>query len=279
MLQDKMTKVDDAIEIDEVTARWVEDHCARNSMFRDLLTPARARELLRRNDGNRRMVKQVQANLENDIRTGKWQYNGESIIVSKDGKLNDGAHRCRAVVATGIAVSVSFVFGVERESRFTVDQGAARTAANQLSMMGKIYSETRAGAARLLIHHERGLSLDQVKVSPTHRPTQQDIVEYALLHDEELTWACGVANTQNKIFRSNVLIALLAVMLLRSSRERERVEEFCQKLKSGAALVERDPILVVRNKFINGKLNTAPTSEKIAALSGAWHSWRKGKRG
>lgn len=98
------------------------------------LTPEIARRLLERNVDNRNIRRLHVAKLAHAIRTGAYVLNGETIIVARDGSLNDGQHRCAAVVETGISIPAIIVFGVERETRITVDTGDKRTVGHVLAM-------------------------------------------------------------------------------------------------------------------------------------------------
>ena len=105
------------------------------------MTPLLAHRLLERNADNRPLreggtSRCVQAYAAAMTR-GEWVVNGAPIIVSREGLLNDGQHRLNAVVRANISVPMQITFGVERDTRHTIDQGAARTPGNILSMHGE----------------------------------------------------------------------------------------------------------------------------------------------
>jgi hypothetical protein len=88
------------------------------------------------------------------MQRGDWRINGEAIIVSSEGLLNDGQHRLHAVVASGMAVPMQITFGVDRESRHTVDQGAARTPGNILAMRGEANTNQLAHAIQFMFCYD-----------------------------------------------------------------------------------------------------------------------------
>ena len=106
------------------------------------LTPELAQELLNRNIDNRPVaidatgVRNVAAYAAAMWR-GEWQLNGSTIVVARTGELNDGQHRCLACIEADVAVPVTMVFGVERETRTTLDQGRARSPGDILAMIGE----------------------------------------------------------------------------------------------------------------------------------------------
>lgn len=107
-----------------------------------MLTPELALDLLSRNDANRAVsssssgVRSVPA-YSDMMRRGEWKLNGSTIVVSRTGELNDGQHRCYANIEAGVAVPVHIVFGVDRDSRSTLDQGRARSPGDILTMEGE----------------------------------------------------------------------------------------------------------------------------------------------
>lgn len=128
------------------------------------VTPDIARLLLASNDNNRNvnwtgMTRSVAA-YSAAMKRGEWVINGESIIVSRDGKLNDGQHRLHAVIQAQTTVPMQMTFGVDRDTRHTVDQGIARSPGQILLMAGEMNTNTLAGALQYVWALEGGLSLN-----------------------------------------------------------------------------------------------------------------------
>ena len=112
---------------------------------RVMVGPDLAAELLRNNPDNRFVRNGNYSKLVDDLRAGRWTFNGESILISKEGLLNDGQHRCLAVVETNVPIDAMMTFGLERASRVTVDQGGAKSAGDFLAME-KIPNSTNVAA-------------------------------------------------------------------------------------------------------------------------------------
>lgn len=123
----------------------------RNGVFTvtTMLTPALASLLLASNENNRPVkataagTRSVAAYAAMMLR-GEWKLNGSTLVVADDGQLNDGQHRCHACIEAGVAVPVQIAFGVERETRTTLDQGIARSPGNILAMVGQTDSNVLA---------------------------------------------------------------------------------------------------------------------------------------
>lgn len=142
------------------------------------VTPALAHELLERNHDNRPFrprgaVRSIECYAA-AMQRSEWRVNGQGIIVSRDGQLNDGQNRLKAVIQSKLpSVKMQITFGVERESRVTVDQGAARTPGDILFLRGEKNANVLAHALQFLFayygkqtftarpsSHQLGLLLD-----------------------------------------------------------------------------------------------------------------------
>lgn len=128
------------------------------------LTPTLAALLTQRNEDNRPVVwkgrnRSVEAYAD-AMRRGEWLLNAEPLIVSRDGYLNDGQHRAYAVLECQLSVPVMIAFGVERDTRHTVDQGIIRTPGHILALSGEVNVNQLACALQMLWCLDQGISLN-----------------------------------------------------------------------------------------------------------------------
>ena len=142
------------------TVHWLNDRIARSAagVISEVVTvtPGLAKVIIENHNPNNRQMKPVKAqHYAADMIAGRWAFNGEPIIFSASGELNDGQHRMQAVIDSNRPSPFLFVFGVSRESRTTVDQGSARTAGDYLSMDGIPNANAAAGIARLIMAFEK----------------------------------------------------------------------------------------------------------------------------
>lgn len=143
---------------------WLER--GRNEVFTvtTQLTPNLAALLTQRNDNNRPVLwkgpnRSVEA-YARAMQRGEWRLNGEAIVISQDGLLNDGQHRCYGVLEANVAIPALLTFGVDRDTRHTVDQGIARTAGHILALSGEVNSNVLASALQMLWCLDSGLTLN-----------------------------------------------------------------------------------------------------------------------
>ena len=154
-----------------------------------MVTPDMARGLIARNTENRPVIwngpNRSVAAYASAMKRGEWTLNGESIIVSSTGELNDGQHRLYAVIESQGGVMMSLTFGVGRDTRHTVDQGVARTPGHILVMMGEKDANNLATALQYLWTRDHGLSLnfrpspDQMLATLDRHPDVRDAVREA----------------------------------------------------------------------------------------------------
>lgn len=116
----------------------------------EIITPEKAAEYLEKNTNNyRRLNKHKVAVYAEDIRTGNWETNGESVVFGEDGILKDGQHRLAAVVEANKPIMVVVVRGVDN-SIGTYDVGMGRTIAQIAKAEGVFLTHSIIGAANIL---------------------------------------------------------------------------------------------------------------------------------
>lgn len=138
----------DAVEItaDDIT----EILASRQSgVCRAILSPCAARLLLESHNGRNRGLKKHQKHfLRAQIESGKFAYNGESIVIGDDNQVMNGQHRLTACAESALAIEVLMVFGVPADAFVTIDQGARRSGADVLSIEGHKSCVALAGCLR-----------------------------------------------------------------------------------------------------------------------------------
>ena len=121
--------------------------CPNNAVF---VTPELAVTLLDGNLKNRPKNNRNFKRLCSQLRDGKWKVNGTTITFSRHWHLLDGQHRLFAIVETGISAPCILGIGFDAAAFATLDQGAKRTNADNLSIAG--FGNTRLLAAMIGIY-------------------------------------------------------------------------------------------------------------------------------
>lgn len=256
---------------------WVDQNLARakTEPVAELvtLTPALAALLLSRNQKNRPISEVGLDRLKRDLLEGRWVFNGESIVVADDGGLNDGQHRCRAVVETGISIRMVIVFGPKRESRMTLDQGVTRTVGHYLTMHGYSHANALAVAANYYCQmKERG----RLSNSGKDRPTKTETLLYAEKHKGLSESVAYVSRPGAAALSSVGMLAFCRYAFFEKAGD-DPANEFMDRILSGAGLNAGSPILYCRNRLIETK-GKANIHERAELIFKAWNAWRLGER-
>ena len=109
------------------------------------ITPQRAGELLKTNKNNRTPRPSHYKFLSNEMRSGNWRENGESIVIDSLGHLIDGQHRLLACIDSNTQFDTILVEGVETSVVSTIDTGSRRSLSDTLKMNGFKNSVNLAG--------------------------------------------------------------------------------------------------------------------------------------
>lgn len=259
--------------VKKTTADWFHE-CVlrgRKEVFCEIvtLTPDIARFFLAANHSNRLVKTGVLETYKQDILSGRWALNGESIKFAKNGDLIDGQHRCWAVVETDKAIKTLVMFGIENDNRMTLDQGAARSSADYLMMEGEVkYVTIVAGVARTLLILRRGL---HSKAGGLEGATRLAIRAEYWSNDKEINSAvvfCCGSRKQN-VPSGGAVAASAALVLAR--RISPSADDFFDRLITGADLSKGSPILAVRNKF-SGSKGLRP-ADKVRLILHAFEAW------
>jgi hypothetical protein len=236
------------------------------------MTPDLARRLLETNDGNRPLKQGLVDRIEHDIRSDQFQLNGEPIIVSIDGRLNDGQHRLLAIIAADKTVSVFVAFGVPRESRFTVDMGDVRTTSNLLSMQSVTHPTPASIVAKNLFAFRNAISHAQQKQGIG----KQDVIGEFSRHRAAIEAAIESFSKDSFVRATRCLAPVAAAYVIISNTGVPTVdrEAFFTKLVVGANLDPDSPILHLRGKLLERQDYEARRTEaRLELILRYWNAW------
>lgn len=238
------------------------------------MTPILARLLLARNKENRPISEVNLERIKRDIRAKHFTFNGEAIVVSASGDLNDGQHRLRAVAETGISIRTVLVFGPARETRMTLDQGVVRTVGHYLGMTGFTDANNLAAAASNLWQYRQH---ERLSSAGSERPTKTEVL-LVLEHYKDLGDSVLFVSRQGAhVIASRSLLAFMHYIFKQAGGEID-ANDFINRLIDGNALDARNPILYARNRLIAMKAKAVgrPT-DRAELIIRAWNAWIRGE--
>jgi hypothetical protein len=227
------TKVHD-IEPCELTYEDIEDIITygQRGVCRAILSPRAAALLLKNhNFKNRGMKKHQKAFLQRQIDSGKFVYNGETIIVGDNSQILNGQHRLAACVAAGKSIEVLIVFGVPAEAFVTVDQGARRGGGDVLAIEGHKNCNQLAATLRQIDNYFKGALGKSHAAGPAGAEGRGDN-SFSL---ELLTRYPGAEASVSKMkgIRISTPAVAAALHYLFCQCSPEQAEEFCDVVLNG----------------------------------------------
>ena len=93
----------------------------------EVLSPTDCASMLEKNEHNRPLRAVNVTYFAKQMENGKWELNGEPIIIARNGDIMDGQHRLWACIECGIPLTVYVVRGVDMDTFHTLDTGSKRS--------------------------------------------------------------------------------------------------------------------------------------------------------
>ncbi len=204
-----------------------------------------AAQLLDHNTLNRPLNDQHVKRIANQIISGRWKYNGDTIKLSSKRNVLDGQHRLWAVMEAKIPIETIIVYGIEEEAFATIDTlRKPRSGADVLALKGATRHRAYTSAAlQWLLRWQRG-TLETYR-SPQNRIENSDIemmyesnkgIEKAI---ERVAKLRGLANPS--------LVAFFYYVL--ANRSPELAERMVFTLENPAGVAMNDPFFRLRMYF------------------------------
>lgn len=240
-----------------------------------IVTPELAKQLLDKNTHNRALSEGTVARLIGAMRRGEWQYNGDTIRISKAGRLLDGQHRLSAIEKSGISQKYIIVDGLDDESFTTIDVGKGRTAGDMLSVAGEKNTNLLAAAAKMnLMFIAFG--------KPEHgtagsAPTHTEIVNHAEsngLLKSSVSFVIG-SKWLKRIAGSSV--SVFCHYRFRLDNE-VMCNDFFTQLVSGEFSYHDSPVKYIRD-FLLEESSASAKTRKIKRMAMIFHAYRAFKDG
>lgn len=242
------------------------------------ITPALARDFLKKNVNNR-PVRQIHVDfLASEIAGGRWVVTHQGIAFSGDHEvLLDGQHRLLAIIQAGIAVDMWVAWGLPAEAQSNMDAGiATRGVGDQLHLVDGISNANlKAAAVRSLVSICCYYQTPKCSVGFT-RSVLLDI-------DRDMDFVLTALDKFKPARRAWVIGALT----LAYSAERA-VGPFIEAFGSGENLKNGDPAKAARDWLLNSNISVTYKRNAIESILNAAYNavngssitqLKKGERG
>lgn len=259
------------------------------------ITPTMAEKLLIQHDtivaekGLERLNRTVRDALvikyAEDMKNGRWVVNGETIAVSKNGRVINGQHRLYAAWMHKVPFKTFMVSGFddehEAEEAFdTTDSGSGRSSADHLNVAHIPYGAIVAPVAKLVMTYEDVEKTDKSvsNLAKMHMFTKIAVTQYAKTNAERLAEsATFIVKNKSGIVSNTVLGAWHYIF---SQKNKELADQFVIDLKDGIGLAKGDPVHTLRERLIqNSRSKLSKTDSRVLFLWGiqCWNDKRAGR--
>lgn len=219
----------------------------KNRIRTIIVTPELATELLEKNKVNRPLRQTHVQRIANQIRLGKWQFNGDTIKISDSEDVLDGQHRLWAVIEANKPIETIIVYGIEKEAFSTIDTiRQSRNGSDVLALMGLTrYRGPVSEALKWLVRWQRKY-LPDIR-NPKHRIENAD-VETAFENNPQMAQAAEVATKLRGLVNPAVMAFMYYIIV---NRNPELAERMIATLEDPVQVAASDPFFRLRQYFTN----------------------------
>lgn len=236
----------------------------------ETITPEKASGYVTDGVFNRDVVESHVMYLANQMRSGSWKENGQSVVFDDRGRLLDGQHRMQAVILAKTPVKMMVVRGVDSKTFSTMDTGRPRFARDVLSIEGYENAEKFGAVLRYIYRWTNGIFPGDDRY---RRASNNDLLllakKYPEAH-ESVRWAFKRDRAERVLTgRTTVAFAHWATTHANPTEARRFWSAFVSGdggAKSASTLL-RNRILIA---FSGKKASSLRDYEVIAACAVAW---------
>jgi hypothetical protein len=234
----------------------------KNSEFSvEKITPKDAERMLAANSHNRNLRPRLVARLAGAMQRGEWQFNGETIKISKAEDLLDGQHRLAAIVASKTTQTMLVIRNLPESVQETIDIGSARSLGDMLKLRGEHDNAWLAAALRNLWKYLQWGSFQERFLTPTPQ-------ELGVLLDEHSALRSSIPHVRRlRTFLPVPPGPFTALHYLFSRADPVQTSIFFESLAYGENLLPTDPVLSLRN----GILRSAQSARRPSGV--AYSAW------
>ena len=215
------------------------------SSKRLLVTPEMAVKLLESNNTNRPLTDGHVKMIAEQIRDGRWKFNGDTIKISASNDVLDGQHRLWAVVDSQIAIDTILVTGIEPDAFATIDTlRKTRSGSDTLARMGLArHRKTAAAALGWLLRYQRGV-LTKYR-SPENKIHNADIEE-AFGHHPQIEKAAERADRLRGLANPGIMCFFYYVV---TNQNEDLAEVMMHSLEDPTGIPINNPFYRLRGYF------------------------------
>lgn len=244
------------------------------------ITPLLAQSWLDDNNfNNRRLDDRRVAQIANDIKKGKWIFDGTPIRFNGGGNILDGQHRLCAVVRAQKSIDALVIHGLETESKNTIDTGKSRSISDLLHFNGHVNTSTLAAAGRLALAFKEHKGDMAAWARAKSGASYQDIIEEITGNEKIMKATQAIISLKYLKKIAGGAAPAFCYYLFMSATSQHIADAFFQYIENGNDLNAESPILLLRNTLILRESKTWQSGHRRSVYTSAlfikaWNAWR-----
>lgn len=244
-----------------------------------VITPQVAQAMLEHNTHNRNLTEARARSYARDMAAGHWQYTGEGIKFAEDGTLLDGQTRLRAIVLSGVTLTMPVWRGINPKAQLVMDSGRPRSNADALAIAGKKDRNSLSAvicADYKWCHYGPKIAFNNDSV---HRVSQSEMFDWlGVRPDLEKASRKGHALSKvNRDITPTIYGVLWYEFGLIAADDRDR---FFGDFAEGIGRSSTDPLVVLRRaaaaSHASQKIRVNTAQYRAALVIKAWNAYRDG---
>jgi hypothetical protein len=261
--------------------RWLIQKPPEGAVLMEI-TPCMAEAMLEKNERNRGFREKHVRFLAQEIVSGAWIQNGETVVFSSEGVLLDGQHRLKAVLGAGKSIESMVVFGAHPDSFKTIDVGAGRSASDIFAIAGLKNSAQKAAAALIVWGYQNDRARASIKGGVL---SKQALLDFATKQEPHFSDFVDENTTLSRQAKFVAPAVFLATYYICWKQNQGKADLFFYSLATGndiGSKARNNPINRARDKlqeaFLNQSKGVSVNRVTMAAwVIKAWNAYRAGK--
>lgn len=223
------------------------------------------------------------------MKEGKWQLNGETIIFSDHNVLLNGYHRMNAVIEAGLSVEFLVVRGISEEAFRTIDTGKPRSTGDIYKMSDILNATSVAAIVRKYFMlssgsstatHDNNQPQDKMKVS------NADLLDIYYTNPDTFQEFCNYSSCLRKkynFYAQSEIGGIMCYLHLTKGYDKSKIYDFFNEVyqysPSSYPAADFIPAVLLRERLIHAALNKQNLTlrYKQELLAKVWNLWNDGK--
>ena len=228
------------------------------------------------NDVNRPVSDTNVLNLSKEMLNGKWAVNGETITFNENGDISNGQHRFFALIKADVTLPLFIATGFKEDSFATIDNGKKRAVSDILACAGVLSSKNTASLCKFIFGFKEGRYGAHRNASTRTLGNTAILNYYEALNNAEVHNSVNFGQMYSKKANGILTPTVLGGMhYIFNEVDKDKSYEFLSKLSTGESLMDKSPILALRNKLIKAKTDKTYHLTPDALIKNIAYCWEK----